>query len=405
MKKVLGSLIALALILVPMNAVAAVRAGDLCKKAGKTATANGKKYTCIKSGKKLVWNKGVAVAQANPSASPSPTTTSKVTVIPAPSTSTAPSANPSPIVEKAPTGFNDLVENFKGVYVGVWNSSNSKINANSALEVKQNIVFGPNTKSPNPQIPEMFAIGTRFFAGYTQPKSFDAIYYVYDDVAWASQKLLELYGNPDQAQAPSRNCQSRQRCNGASANIPKTNVGQSNFAVLDGGHLDAYHTKGGIEIHEYAHMVQFMQFQGKPTYQRNGGLALLPNWFVEGHAHLAGNAASASSMDEYKTFRSFWLNARPEGLTGYSPESIESFYEKLGPGKSDPSVLSNVYSIGYFSVEALASIKGVDSPMDVVELVSEGMTWDEAFLKVYGITWKEAAPILAKTVSRMFLER
>jgi hypothetical protein len=251
----------------------------------------------------------------------------------------------------------------------------------------------------------MFVLGTRFFGGYAQPKSFDAIYFVYDDIQWASQKLLDLYGNPDLAQAPSRSCQSKQRCNGASANVPKTDVGQSNFGVLDNGHPDSYHTKGGIEIHEYAHMVQFMQFQGKPTYSRNGGLGLLPNWFVEGHAHLAGNVASANSLNEYKEFRSFWLNARAEGLPGYSPESIESFYEKLAPGKYDPSVVSNVYSIGYFTVEALASIKGVDSPMEIIKLVADGATWDEAFLKVYGITWKDAAPILARTVSRMYLER
>jgi hypothetical protein len=77
----------------------------------------------------------------------------------------------------------------------------------------------------------------------------------------------------------------------------------------------------------------------------------------------------------------------------------------LAPGKFDQSVQPNVYSIGYFSVEALAAIKGVDSTIEVVKQVSDGATWDQAFLKVYGITWKEASPILAKTVSRMFLER
>jgi hypothetical protein len=92
-------------------------------------------------------------------------------------------------------------------------------------------------------------------------------------------------------------------------------------------------------------------------------------------------------------------------LPGYSPESIESFYEKLVPGKFDQTVFSNVYSIGYFTVEALAAIKGVDSPIEVIKLVSDGANWEDAFLKVYGITWKEASPILAKTVSRMFLER
>jgi hypothetical protein len=397
MKRALAALAILALLVSPLQASAAVKSGDVCKKAGITAIANGKKFTCLKIGKRIVWNKGVAVAKPKPT--PTPIATPEPTPTPTPTPSSA------PIIEKAPTGFNDLVENFKGVYVGAWNSSNAKIAANPPLDVKQNILFGPNTKSPNPQIPEMFALGTRFFAGYAQPKSFDAIYFVYDDMDWASKKLLELYGNPDVAKSPSRNCQSPQRCNGASANLPKNDVGQTNFGIPDAGHPDAYHLKGGIEIHEYAHMVQFMQFQGKPTYQRNGGLGLMPNWFVEGHAHIAGNVASARTLAEYKEFRSYWLNARADGLPGYSPESIESFYEKLAPGKYDPAVNSNVYSIGYFTVEALVSIKGVDSAMDLILLVSNGATWDEAFLKSYGITWKEASPILAKTVSRMFLER
>jgi len=398
--------IALLLTLAAPVQAATPKAGAKCNKAGTTATASGKKFTCIKSGTKLVWNKGVAVATRP---TPTPTPSGMPTPSPSPSPSITPSntptPTPSPVVEKAPTGFSDLAENFKGVYVGVWNSSYSKITANPPLDVKQNILFGPNTKSPNPDIPEMFTLGTRFFGGYAQPKSFDAIYFVQGDMDWASKKLLELYGNPDQAQAPFRNCQSQLRCNGASANTPLPDRGQSNFAVLDAGHTDPYHLKGGIEIHEYTHMVQFMQFQGKPTQKVNGGLGLLPNWFIEGHAHLAGNAASAKSLTQYKEFRSFWLNSRAEGLPGYSPESIESFYEKLAPGKSDSSVQSNVYSIGYFSVEVLASIKGVDSPLEVIKLVSDGSTWDEAFLKVYGITWKEAAPIVAKTVSRMFLER
>ena len=35
--------------------------GSSCKKAGLTATALGKKYTCVKAGSKLVWNKGAMV--------------------------------------------------------------------------------------------------------------------------------------------------------------------------------------------------------------------------------------------------------------------------------------------------------------------------------------------------------
>ncbi len=402
MRKFLGALIVASLLVAPINAIAAVKAGDACKKAGSTATVNGKKFTCVKSGKKLVWNKGVVVTKPKPE----PVVTPPVTPSPKPSATASPSPtnSPQPIVEKAPSGFNDLVENFRGVYVGAWNSSNLKIEANSPVDVSQNILVGPNSKLPSEEVPIMFSRGTRFFAGYAQPKKFNALYYSFEDIKWAEETVFSLYKNSEDVKQISRNCQSVQRCNGANAGMAQIDIGHGNFAV-DKNARDPYHLKGGLEIHEYAHMVQFMQFQGKPTQRMGGGAGLIPNWFLEGHAHLAGNVGSARTLADYKTFRSFWLNATADGLPGYSPESIQSFYDKLAPGKFDPSVQSNVYSIGYFSVEALASLKGVDSPIEVIKQISDGSTWEEAFLKVYGITWNEAAPILAKTVSRMFLER
>ncbi len=53
-------------------ATAAPKPGTACKKAGQSSTSAGIKYTCIKSGKKLVWNKGVEVKKTTPS--PTPTT-------------------------------------------------------------------------------------------------------------------------------------------------------------------------------------------------------------------------------------------------------------------------------------------------------------------------------------------
>ena len=40
-------------------ASAAVKPGSACKSEGQITTTSGKKYTCVKKGKKLVWNKGV----------------------------------------------------------------------------------------------------------------------------------------------------------------------------------------------------------------------------------------------------------------------------------------------------------------------------------------------------------
>ena len=71
-----------------ITAEAAVKAGATCSKAGSTSNVSGKKYTCIKSGKKLIWDKGVAVKVLKPS---TPTTTPSNEVIPV-----APTPTPKP---------------------------------------------------------------------------------------------------------------------------------------------------------------------------------------------------------------------------------------------------------------------------------------------------------------------
>jgi hypothetical protein len=64
MHKVLAILIAVSLLgIAPANA-ATVKAGTKCNKHKATTTIKGMKYTCIKSGNKLVWSKGVLVKKA-----------------------------------------------------------------------------------------------------------------------------------------------------------------------------------------------------------------------------------------------------------------------------------------------------------------------------------------------------
>ena len=48
------------------------KAGAKCSKAGQTQLYAGKKFTCVKSGKTLVWNKGVVLPKPTASATPSP---------------------------------------------------------------------------------------------------------------------------------------------------------------------------------------------------------------------------------------------------------------------------------------------------------------------------------------------
>ena len=57
-----------------INAAGAVKPGSSCAKLGSTSITAGKKFTCVKSGKKLVWDKGRVVLVAKPTPTPSPTT-------------------------------------------------------------------------------------------------------------------------------------------------------------------------------------------------------------------------------------------------------------------------------------------------------------------------------------------
>ena len=61
MKRFLSALVVLFLISSISPAQAVVKAGAKCTKVGVTASVGGKKFTCIKSGKKLVWNKGTTI--------------------------------------------------------------------------------------------------------------------------------------------------------------------------------------------------------------------------------------------------------------------------------------------------------------------------------------------------------
>jgi hypothetical protein len=65
MRKVIAVLIVVSLLgIAPANATVA-KAGAKCSKHKAVSTVKGMKYTCIKSGRKLVWNKGVAIKKSS----------------------------------------------------------------------------------------------------------------------------------------------------------------------------------------------------------------------------------------------------------------------------------------------------------------------------------------------------
>ena len=145
MRKVLAALLTAAVFLFPLNATAAVKSGSVCSKLGATSTIAGKKYTCIKSGKKLVWNKGVNVAAPKPTETPTPiatrTPTPEPTPSPTPTASVTPTPSPTPSASPivVPKSFDELYGNSAGIALAAWTSTNQKIVRSNAAAVRQDI--------------------------------------------------------------------------------------------------------------------------------------------------------------------------------------------------------------------------------------------------------------------------
>lgn len=102
-KGVVGLSLILLFSSLPVLAASPPKPGATCKKLGSTQIFQGKTYACVKSGKKLIWNKGVISKKVLPEIQPKPSHTSSPSVAssPQPSPTISPSILPSP--QSSPT--------------------------------------------------------------------------------------------------------------------------------------------------------------------------------------------------------------------------------------------------------------------------------------------------------------
>jgi len=89
-------------------ATAASIAGTKCTKVGSTKITSNLKHTCVKSGSKLIWNKGVAIKTNSP-AKPAPNSSSSTS-----------ETNDSASQLVAPTSFDDLYERRDAIAYTAW---------------------------------------------------------------------------------------------------------------------------------------------------------------------------------------------------------------------------------------------------------------------------------------------
>ena len=392
-KRLLSAAIIISFIAMPIYAQAAERAGMSCKKAGLTSTYQGKKYICIKSGKKLIWNKGVSIAR--PTAPPIPTPSTTPTSVPIPTQ--------TPITEPAsPTSFADLLQNYRGIPAAVWNEAQS-LAAQGSVSSSFTISIGPNTKlqSGLGDPINFLERASKLWSGFTQSKETKVFLFSFPDLPWAQQKNRELGGSWFVPQDLAGNCTSNTSCGAFGGSYKEQGQLFIGVPIREYQRFNLGFVRGNYG-HEFTHSVQYAQFVNQPN---TNGYSLLPCWFSEGQPQVPGQALGFETLKDYKLSRETWFSQPAGQLGDYSEASILKFFSLAGvsrDGACNASIRSRIYDVGYMAVEALASIKGIHSTMDLVVGMAQGLTFEDSFRKIYGISWSEAAPILAKVVSAEF---
>lgn len=402
MKKQVGSLIAITLIATSLSipANAAVKAGLTCKSKGLVSNYQGKKYTCIKSGKKFVWDKGVLilkpVVQATPEASATPT----------------PSPTPSPtqvveVIPTFPTSFKDLEENFDGIAYSAWNSVQASIKLFPEPKTKISMFFGPNTPKRYPvEVTEkMVLLGSRAMGNIPQPS--EAKFYSFNkvDVSWAKENA-STYVSPFRlgesiAQQAEQLC-AGEDCDGAFTNyasgISMTQVGVSTPVNRYG---DLARFNGQNDLHEYIHAVQGIIFANKTTQPPP---VLMPCWYSEGQPQAISVLTSAATMKDYLKLRADWMKTFRWPFPDKSPQTIEKFLadNMKVPCPGSTNFLNN--NLGLITIETLISVGGIDKTFDLLKKIADGKSFAAAFEAEYQMPWAEAAPIMSRVLSKAFTQ-
>lgn len=400
MKKALGVLIAAVLVISPLSAFAAVKAGDVCKKVGATATASGKKFTCIKSGKKLVWNKGIAITKPTPVEVPIPKPIPSVPVTPSPSptpatsTQSPVSSNPS-LPESWP-----LDKPAEANLVLIADASVRKYIADANRLPKINLLTGPKTDrvaaADYLRFLEKAAIG---WGKDWMPDQVDVAMAQVDDYEWI-KPLWKQYGLDGGGFDNSESTWRRfgTDCNQGSAiydklpffwgclpKNPPNFIGLNKFAP-----------------HEYMHLVQ----NGIIYNQSGKKVRNFPYLLSEGSADFYGVTYASTLENVKQNWNTYWADgyispAAKTALRSASNEEIESLL--MDAMKSGTKAPGHWNWTGAYVTARLLSAKGHEGFVAYMRKTGETGDPFKALEMVYGITFEKLTQLVAPEIKNLAL--
>ena len=361
-------------ILVPAHA--AVTAGAKCTSKGQIKISQGRKYTCINSGKKLVWNKGSVVRPTSPVATSTPN--------PAATTKTIASSWP---LDKAV----ESVENLLAIADG---SERRYVAGVKAEDVKLDIRLGPTTsKVRAEEFLSPLQIAVKNWSADFAPK--DPVVIALAEVQ-DYEFMKDLWPKFGLNGGGFDNSQAGWARYGSSCNQGSAIYDQVPFfwgCMSSSGSLEPIGLRK-FTAHEYTHLVQYGIINKKAGKSFYG----LPLIFMEGAADFFG-ITYASTSDK---FQNDWISYRSIGFlsnetkvalkSANSENMLEYISDSMSGGKK---LIGHSYYTGAYATARLIAAKGHKGYVDY--MFEYGLSGDAyaAFEKVYGVTFQSFAKMIA----------
>jgi hypothetical protein len=379
-------------------AVAAPKAGVKCTKAGATSISGGKKYTCIKSGTRLVWNKGVAIKAA-----PKPT----LTPVAAPTSTSMPTPTSTP----KPT-IRQLWGSLSSESLAVWDII-KPISSDLQGSGFKDITYAFSSDIPadsQEEIKRQYRLTTSYWARFTPiTQKLHVAVSKLGDVRFLCIERAKYILNT--------------RVDGCVQNNPGPLIGA--YTMFDDGtgtfnwmtvvpELKSFgEHEGWTSHHEYVHSVQYSV--NKLHWETH------PCWFEEGMAMLFSPALYAEGkLGMFVKHRNQharqnvgpWRNLPPRS----SPPTVEDWsdwlwratvtkYDKSRPGVDGCSNFSGnspdtgIYQVGQLAVEKIIHKVGMAGLFKLMTLTGQ-QGWEAAVKGVFGVTAKELNLELAQVIQR-----
>jgi hypothetical protein len=395
----------------PLNA-AAPKAGAKCTKKNATVKSSGKLFTCIQSGKKLIWNKGVAIPKPTPTPSPSP---SKPTAIgdpigavgstPTPTPTPKPTAIPVVINEVAKQAFEIIqsakqqnsnliltyeVQNFipKDVADAVRQNTENAVRLYSAfLDSSRQVIIHVYTEKDLPSMSERDMFKNRddlnFFADW-----------------WSKDPATvnSAFGYPGSYLKEGCSAGSQAKCAGKAGHAGVAYPSRATSKSLDTFNLS-------VVPHEFFHVIQdFYRYKGEPAYfvTEESKDFSMPSLFREGGATFMQMTASHDDINQseavFKFAKDWMMKEHSRDLAAVvTTEDLVALLVKLENGDRSP----RSYALGAAFHEWLLVNHGLDKFIALTKSHVIGKSFKDLFAGNYGMSlvdaYGKAAPhILAR---------